>query len=171
MIRLRFGRVALALILSGFMLGRASATTITQWSFENNLVQVNSSPTPSSGTGTASSIGMNVYPTPNVGVTADDVVLGKSSDTGANGVADLTNTWRVRARPAPMEQPTDGRASRQSALRGPFSPQAPSATARSTSASIGTRPRRARPISNWNTPRTASLGTTCRSLSADPTPV
>jgi hypothetical protein len=40
---------------------------------------------------------MNVYPTPNVGVTADDVLVGKNSDTGANGVADTTNTWRIRA--------------------------------------------------------------------------
>ena len=90
MIRLRFGRVALALILSGFMLGRASATSDHAMEFrKTTLVQVNSNPTPSSGTGTASSIGMNVYPTPNVGVTADDVVVGQEfPDTGANGVAD-----------------------------------------------------------------------------------
>jgi hypothetical protein len=40
---------------------------------------------------------MNLYPTPNIGVTADDVLQGKSSDTGVNGVADTTQTWRVRA--------------------------------------------------------------------------
>jgi hypothetical protein len=40
---------------------------------------------------------MDVYPTPNVGVTTDDVLLGKGSDTGANLVADTTLTWRIRA--------------------------------------------------------------------------
>jgi hypothetical protein len=75
----------------------AFATTITAWTFENNTVAVNNSPTPSTGTGTASSIGMDVYPTPNVGVTTDDVLVGKSSDTGANTLADTGQTWRVRA--------------------------------------------------------------------------
>jgi hypothetical protein len=40
---------------------------------------------------------MDVYPTPNVGVTTDDVLVGKNSDTGNNGVANLTQIWRVRA--------------------------------------------------------------------------
>jgi len=79
-----------------FALPRANAQTLAQWSFENDSVAVNNSPAPSSGTGTADSIGMNLYATPNVGVTTDDVVVGKSSDTGANLVADTTNTWRVR---------------------------------------------------------------------------
>jgi hypothetical protein len=79
------------------MISPASAATITQWNFENDTIAVNNSPAPSTGAGTASSIGMNVYPTPNVGVTTDDVLVGKNSDTGANGVADTTNTWRVRA--------------------------------------------------------------------------
>jgi len=75
----------------------AQAQTIAAWTFENDTVAVNNSPAPSTGAGTASSIGMDLYPTPNVGVTTDDVLLGKSSDTGANGVADTTQTWRVRA--------------------------------------------------------------------------
>jgi hypothetical protein len=75
----------------------ALASTITAWNFENDTIAVNNSPAPSTGTGTASSIGMNVYPTPNIGVTTDDVLLGKASDTGANGVANTTQTWRVRA--------------------------------------------------------------------------
>ncbi|HEV3271705.1 MAG TPA: hypothetical protein VGZ93_05935 [Candidatus Methylacidiphilales bacterium] len=79
-----------------FALPHAGAQVITQWNFENDAVAVNNTPAPSTGTGTADSIGMNIYPTPNVGVTTDDVVVGKNSDTGANGVADLTNTWRVR---------------------------------------------------------------------------
>src|SRR5580698_4394804 len=74
----------------------AQAGTIVAWTFENDSIAVNNSPAPSTGTGTASSIGMNIYPTPNVGVTTDDVVLGKASDTGANTVADTTLTWRVR---------------------------------------------------------------------------
>jgi hypothetical protein len=74
----------------------ASATTIAAWNFENDAIAVNNSPAPSTGTGSASSIGMNIYPTPNVGVTTDDVLVGKNSDTGANSVADTTNTWRVR---------------------------------------------------------------------------
>jgi archaellum component FlaF (FlaF/FlaG flagellin family) len=72
-------------------------TTIAAWTFQNDAVAVNNSPAPSTGTGTASSIGMDVYGTPNVGVTTDDVVVGKSSDTGANGNANTTDTWRVRA--------------------------------------------------------------------------
>ena len=72
-------------------------TTITAWTFQNDAVAVNNNPAPSTGAGAASSIGMNIYPTPNVGVTTDDVVVGKATDTGANGMADVTNTWRVRA--------------------------------------------------------------------------
>ena len=62
-----------------------------------NPIAVNNNPAPSTGAGTASSIGMNIYPTPNVGVTTDDVLQGTSGDTGANGVANLTQIWRVRA--------------------------------------------------------------------------
>jgi len=88
-------RSALAICAVGAC-AAAQATTITQWTFENDAVAVNNNPAPFTGTGTASSIGMDIYPTPNVGVTTDDVVVGKGSDTGANGVADTTNTWRVR---------------------------------------------------------------------------
>jgi hypothetical protein len=72
-------------------------TTIAAWNFENDPIAVNNSPAPSTGVGTAGSIGMNIYPTPNIGVTTDDVLLGASGDTGANGVANLTQIWRVRA--------------------------------------------------------------------------
>jgi hypothetical protein len=90
--KLRFCLIAVI----GASVGAAQAGTITAWTFENDSAAVNNSPAPSTGAGTASSIGMNIYPTPNVGVTTDDVVLGKNSDTGTNGVADTTNTWRVR---------------------------------------------------------------------------
>ncbi len=81
----------------------ATAPTHAQlaaWTFENDPVAVNNNPAPSAGTGTADSIGMDTYPTPNVGVTQDDVVVGvtsgSKSDTGANGIADGTNIWRIR---------------------------------------------------------------------------
>ena len=85
------------LLLTGLLAQTVSATTITAWNFENLAAAVNNNPAPSTGAGTAGSIGMDVYPTPNVGVTTDDVLLGKSNDTGANAQSDLTNTWRVRA--------------------------------------------------------------------------
>ena len=75
----------------------AQAGAIAAWTFENDAIAVNNSPAPSTGSGTASSIGMATYPTPNIGVTTDDVVVGATGDTGTNGNADLTNIWRVRA--------------------------------------------------------------------------
>jgi hypothetical protein len=95
--------ISAILIAASSSARQVSAALITQWNFENppNPIAVNNSPLPSMGAGSASSIGMNVYPTPNVGVTTDDVVLGKSSDTGTNGVANVTQTWRVRAQAGP----------------------------------------------------------------------
>jgi hypothetical protein len=99
-----FGLSVLAIISMAVLLAASlsaaqaqSDPVITAWNFENDAIAVNNSPAPSTGTGTSSSIGMNLYPTPNIGVTTDDVLQGKSSDTGANGVADTTQTWRVRA--------------------------------------------------------------------------
>ena len=74
----------------------AHAATIAAWTFENDTVAVNNTPSADVGTGTASSIGMATFPTPNVGVTTNDVLVGKASDTGTNTLADTTNTWRVR---------------------------------------------------------------------------
>jgi hypothetical protein len=88
---------AVAIGSTAFVTSAAKATILAGWTFENDAVAINNSPAPSSGAGTASSIGMGVYPTPQVGTTTDDVLLGKNSDTGANGVADKTNTWRIRA--------------------------------------------------------------------------
>ena len=88
------------LSLSALMQANAQVV-VASWNFENDAVAVNNSPAPSTnnatGTVSADSIGMATYATPNVGVTTDDVLVGKSSDTGANGVADTSNTWRVRA--------------------------------------------------------------------------
>jgi hypothetical protein len=76
-------------------------TTIAAWTFETNAIAVNNSPSPTTGSGTASALGMGVYPTPNVGTNTDDVLQGVTGDTGANGVADLTQIWRIRAQGNP----------------------------------------------------------------------
>jgi hypothetical protein len=87
-----------ALIAASLSVARAqSDPVIAAWTFENDAIAINNSPAPSTGVGTASSIGMNLYPTPNIGVTTDDVLVGKASDTGANLVANTTQIWRVRA--------------------------------------------------------------------------
>ena len=75
----------------------AQADVITAWTFENNAIAVNNSPVPSTGSGTASSIGMATYPTPNIGVTTDDVLAGSTGDTGVNGNTNTSQIWRVRA--------------------------------------------------------------------------
>ncbi|WP_347985793.1 hypothetical protein [Methylomonas sp. AM2-LC] len=84
------------LALSVASLSVAQASTITAWNFQNNSVAVNNNPAASTGTGTASSLNMGTYLTPAAGVTTDDVLVGKSADTGANGLADTSNVWRVR---------------------------------------------------------------------------
>lgn len=75
----------------------AHAGVLAAWNFENDAQAINNSPAASTGTGVASSIGMDLYPTPNVGVTTDDVLAGVAGDTGTNGVADTSNIWRIRA--------------------------------------------------------------------------
>lgn len=79
----------------------SKAQVITAWNFENDAIAVNNNPAPSTGTGTITPIGMNVYGTPNVGVTAADVVLGVSGDTGTNANADTGQIFRVRAAAGP----------------------------------------------------------------------
>jgi hypothetical protein len=96
-------RLGLIVGLLTLMAAPGYSAVITQWAFENppNPIAVNNSPAPSAGAGTASSIGMDVYPTPNIGVTTDDVLNGVAGDTGGNGNADLSQIWRVRAQAAP----------------------------------------------------------------------
>ena len=84
------------LLLASMPLLKIQAQTIADWTFQSEAVEVDNNPSADIGNGTASSIGMNIYPTPNVGVTTDDILAGKNSDTGNNGVADLTQEWRVR---------------------------------------------------------------------------
>ena len=90
-------RTILCCTLLSLGLGFAQADVITAWTFENNAVALNNSPAPSTGSGTASSIGMATYPTPNIGVTTDDVIAGSTGDTGVNGNTDLSQIWRIRA--------------------------------------------------------------------------
>jgi uncharacterized protein (TIGR03437 family) len=75
----------------------AQADVITAWTFENSALALTNSPAPSTGSGTATSIGMDKYPTPNIGVTTDDVLADTAGDTGVNGASNLTQIWRVRA--------------------------------------------------------------------------
>jgi len=75
----------------------AQGEVITAWTFENNSIALNNNPVPSYGSGTATSIGMATYATPNIGVTTDDVIQGATGDTGVNGIANLSQIWRVRA--------------------------------------------------------------------------
>src|SRR5579864_4490640 len=75
----------------------AQADVITAWTFENSALALTNSPAPSTGSGTATSIGMDKYATPNIGVTSDDVIAGTAGDTGVNGASNLTQIWRVRA--------------------------------------------------------------------------
>jgi uncharacterized protein (TIGR03437 family) len=78
-------------------LSLAKADVITAWTFENNAIALNNGPAPSTGSGAASSIGMDKYPTPSIGVTTDDVLAGATGDTGVNGNTNTSQIWRVRA--------------------------------------------------------------------------
>ena len=100
---MKLTHLALATVGSAalFTLSTAKAQTLADWTFQSDAVATNNNPVADAGTGTATSIGMDLYATPNVGVTTDDVLVGvtsgSKSDTGANGQADGTNEWRVRA--------------------------------------------------------------------------
>jgi uncharacterized protein (TIGR03437 family) len=82
----------------------AQADVITAWTFENNTIytpaQPINSPAPSVGSGTATPIGMDKYPSTVVGPTAADVLQGTAGDSGPNGAANLSQIWRVRSQNA-----------------------------------------------------------------------
>src|SRR5215469_16465954 len=88
--------VSIAAVIAA-ALSLAQADVITAWTFENNAIAVNNSPAPSTGSGTATSLGMATYGTPNVGVTTDDVLLGTTGVTGVNNAVNLSQIWRVGA--------------------------------------------------------------------------
>ncbi len=75
---------------------RVVPSTVTQWTFENNTIAVNNSPTPSTGTGTASGLGMTNSYNGTTSTNTDDVTQGATGDTGSNGLADTTQIWRIR---------------------------------------------------------------------------
>jgi uncharacterized protein (TIGR03437 family) len=87
----------LALLAASLPVAFGQSKVITAWTFENDAIGANNSPAPSTGSGTASSVGMDKYPTPNIGVTTNDVLAGVAGDTGTNGNANLTSIWRIRA--------------------------------------------------------------------------
>jgi hypothetical protein len=79
---------------------QASASIITEWTFENQPISgappYNNSPTPSTGSGTAIVLGMtNSYPTPDPSVAAADIL----SDPGSSDPASL-QAWRIRGQGA-----------------------------------------------------------------------
>lgn len=75
----------------------AQTTTLADWTFDNLAAKtITSSPAPTAGSGSAASLGMTNSYNGTTAVTTDDINLGATADTGANGLADTTNTWRVR---------------------------------------------------------------------------
>jgi uncharacterized protein (TIGR03437 family) len=93
-------KILLPAALIAVSLSIAHADVIAAWTFENGAVAVNNSPAPSTGSGTASSVGMATYPTPSIGVTQDDILTGVAGDTGVNGNANTSQVWRIRAQAA-----------------------------------------------------------------------
>ena len=85
---------------SASLTGHASAqllTTVTEWNFNNNAVAVNTSPTPSTGAGTSSTVGMNID-------SATGTVDGTTTDTSDVNTSTPLSTdpgtpnqqWRIR---------------------------------------------------------------------------
>jgi hypothetical protein len=95
--------ITLAALFSASLLGAdAAVTTIAGWTFENDAIAAPTfNPAPSTdnslGAVSAASIGMAGWLTPNAGTNDPDVLAGKSSDTGANLIPNLTHQWRIRA--------------------------------------------------------------------------
>jgi len=85
------------LALSIASLSAAQASTVTAWNFDNDAVAKfgpsANGPAASTGTGTTTSLGMNLSSTNTYG---SDVLAGVAADTGANTLSDLTNVWRIR---------------------------------------------------------------------------
>lgn len=79
-------------------LSQAQQPTIIQWNFEALPIGTTLNPAPSinnsAGAESAAAIGMQLFN----GVTTNnpDVLAGASGDTGVNGIADLTQEWRIR---------------------------------------------------------------------------
>jgi len=93
---------SLAVLLLVSLSTAQAQTTIVQWNFENDAI-TNYDPNPAPdvnncvGAVSAAAIGMNVYATPGVGTNDPDVLQGTSGDTGADGITNYTQIWRIRA--------------------------------------------------------------------------
>jgi PEP-CTERM motif len=97
-------RLAFFAALSTLVFGRAYGTVITQWTFSAAVAAPDNNPAPTTGTGTATSLGMTNGHTYTMGypggavlgtgaVTSDDVT---SSPSVANPAITSEFTWRVR---------------------------------------------------------------------------
>jgi hypothetical protein len=75
---------------------QAQSTTLADWTFNTLSAATNNSPAPTLGNGSAVSLGMTNSYNSTTAVTTDDILLGVTADTGANGLADTSNAWRVR---------------------------------------------------------------------------
>ncbi len=94
--------VCTAALLLASLSATQAQTVIVQWNFENEAItNYDPNPTPNInncvGAVLAEAIGMDVYPTPGVGTNDPDILQGTSGDTGANGITNYTQIWRVRA--------------------------------------------------------------------------
>jgi hypothetical protein len=104
---------SLAVLLLASLSAAQAQTTIVKWTFDNDPV---AAPTFNPGTSTdnsagavsAASIGMDGWLTPAAGTNDPDVLVGKSSDTGANGIANTSHEWRVRAQNATSPSTANG---------------------------------------------------------------
>ena len=98
----RLTTFALLLLGSASLTTHASAQllTVTEWAFDNNAIAVNTSPAPSTGTGTASTLGFNstynsqATPTPanSTSVDTSDVNSSTPNSTDPAGI----QQWRIR---------------------------------------------------------------------------
>jgi hypothetical protein len=71
-------------------LATAQAQTITDWTFDNDAVGVNSSPAPSTGFGTATALGMSNSFNNTNSISTPDILSSAGSSTGG------PNAWRIR---------------------------------------------------------------------------
>ena len=67
-------------------------TTITAWNFDNLPVGVNNSPTPSTGAGVATALGMNNSYNSTTSISTPDILANDATDSDPTSL----NTWRVR---------------------------------------------------------------------------
>jgi hypothetical protein len=94
-----------AALLLALLSAAQAQTTIAQWTFENLTISSyvpNPAPSVNNCVGAVSvaALGMTNWPTTGYGTNDPDVLQGTSGDTGANGITNYTQIWRVRAQGA-----------------------------------------------------------------------